>query len=262
VNLPRRAFLTRSGLALLGLACLRFPAFAAETRRTYRVKKGDTLSSIAVAHGTSVAALRSLNKLKDDRINAGQTLLLPAPDIAKDEAPPAEVPRDAAPASVLAPVIAASRGLRIEPGRWRQIVVHHSGIEAGNAKSYDGAHRRRGMENGLAYHFVIGNGRDSGDGLIEIGPRWTKQLLGGHVRSVAVNEYSLGICLVGNFEKRSPGARQLASMHALIDWLRGPGLPGDARPNVTVHRWVDRNHTVCPGRRFPFAALKKRYPTG
>jgi hypothetical protein len=42
----------------------------------------------------------------------------------------------------------------------------YSAIKDGNAASYDRAHRRRGMENGLAYHFVIGNGVDSGDGEI------------------------------------------------------------------------------------------------
>jgi LysM repeat protein len=46
---------------------------------TYTVKKGDTLSAIAAAHGTTVAKLASLNGLKDaDEITAGQKLKLPA----------------------------------------------------------------------------------------------------------------------------------------------------------------------------------------
>src|SRR3974390_2523242 len=74
-----------------------------------------------------------------------------------------------------------TKHLHIAPGRWRWLVIHHSGTEYGNAAIYDRQHRERGMENGLAYHFVIGNGVDSGDGEIEIGPRWLKQLKGGHV---------------------------------------------------------------------------------
>ena len=35
-------------------------------------------------------------------------------------------------------------------------------------------HRDRGFDE-LGYHFVIGNGTNSGDGQIEVGPRWTKQ---------------------------------------------------------------------------------------
>lgn len=160
--------------------------------------------------------------------------------------------------AVLAKVIAATASIKIQRGRWRYVVVHHSGIEAGNAKSYGAAHRRRGMENGLAYNFVIGNGRDSGDGEIEIGPRWLKQIDGGHVRSDFHNAHGIGICLVGNFEKRRPSARQMASLTALVDWLREEA-PLGVKPKVTVHRLVDRNHTVCPGKYFPYTALKKRY---
>jgi LysM repeat protein len=42
----------------------------------YRVKRGDTLSSIARLFNTSVAALRSWNNLAGSRINAGQRLTI------------------------------------------------------------------------------------------------------------------------------------------------------------------------------------------
>jgi len=225
---------------------LRIPATAAAgsaDETTYTVKRGDTLSRIASAHGISVAALRQRNALRSDVIRVGQELVVPG----VATGPPA----------VLAGVIAATNRIRVDRARWRHIVAHHSGIEAGNATAYGNAHRRRGMEYGLAYHFVIGSGRDSGEGEIEIGPRWTQQQRGGHVRNQAVNEHGIGVCLVGNFEHRSPSARQLASFTALVDWLRaGQVAP---RCEFTVHRWVDRNHTVCPGRQFPFDAMKRRY---
>ncbi|NOY90959.1 MAG: LysM peptidoglycan-binding domain-containing protein [Deltaproteobacteria bacterium] len=48
---------------------------------TYRVRRGDTLSGIAVSQGTTLAALRRLNEgLRPDRIREGQTLNIPAPD--------------------------------------------------------------------------------------------------------------------------------------------------------------------------------------
>ncbi|MCU0792332.1 MAG: LysM peptidoglycan-binding domain-containing protein [Opitutaceae bacterium] len=255
----RRTFLQHAALALGGLVLLPSPLLlAAPAEKIHVVRKGDTLTSIAAAYRVTVAALRTRNRLNSSVIRVGQRLVIPG--ATGDSAPSVPAPSaPAANASVLAPVLAASRGLRITPGRWTHLVVHHSGIEAGNAKSYDGAHRRRGMENGLAYHFVIGNGRDSGDGQIEVGPRWTRQIYGGHVKSQAMNEHGIGICLVGNFEKRVPGSRQLASLHALLNHLRGDGLPGTSVPKVTVHRWVDRNHTVCPGRRFPYSDLKRRY---
>jgi membrane-bound lytic murein transglycosylase D len=46
------------------------------TKLVYRVRRGDTLSSIAQSFGTSVAALRSWNNLPGSRINAGDRLTI------------------------------------------------------------------------------------------------------------------------------------------------------------------------------------------
>ena len=244
----RRDFLRTSLLATTGLL-LSPPDLWAATLKAgesrYVVKKGDTLSTIAERNGVSVALLQRRNRIKGDRILVGQKLIIPV------------TPANAADVAALNPVVAATKQIRVDAKRWRYIVLHHSGIEDGNAKAYGAAHKRRGMEHGLAYHFVIGNGRDSGEGEIEIGPRWTKQLRGGHVRSSKVNNSGIGICLVGNFEKRRPSAKQLESAYALVDWLED-GLVNPSH-KVTVHRWVDINHTVCPGRHFPYSSLKRRY---
>lgn len=266
----RRAFLR---LCLLGVGGIAIgPSWlvaAAAGETVHVVRRGDTLSAIAKVHGVNLGDLRARNAIKGDKILVGQRVIIPprsssaVGDVGKSATANAAAARPAAIGApgggVLGPVRAVTAGLKVTPGRWTHLVVHHSGIEAGNAKSYDAGHRRRGMENGLAYHFVIGNGRDSGDGQIEVGPRWTRQVHGGHVRSEAMNEHGIGICLVGNFERRTPGKKQLASLYSLLDWLRADGLPGDRPPRVTVHRWVDRNHTVCPGRRFPYAELARRY---
>ncbi|MGE9292694.1 MAG: peptidoglycan recognition protein family protein, partial [Puniceicoccales bacterium] len=133
-----------------------------------------------------------------------------------------------------------------------------SAIEQGNAAIYGSAHERRGMENGLAYHFVIGNGIDSGDGEIEIGPRWHKQLRGGHVRSTQVNDVGIGICLVGNFENHPPTPRQHTSLILLVDYLRDNCVARDY--TFTVHKWVDGgNHTLCPGKHFPYKEMSGLY---
>ncbi len=244
----RRDFLHTACLALLGLVAAPHDLLAQNRSAgedVHTVRKGENLTLIASRHGVSVAALKARNQLRTDVIRVGQKLVIPGK-------------ATLAPPAALAGVVEATKSLRIARGRWKYIVTHHSGIEHGNARSYHAGHLRRRMEHGLAYHFVIGNGRDSGEGQIEIGPRWLKQLHGGHVKSDLHNEHGIGICLVGNFEQRRPSARQLASYHALVDWLRDDA-PLGGRPRVTVHRWVDRNHTVCPGRHFPFDDLRKRY---
>jgi membrane-bound lytic murein transglycosylase D len=46
--------------------------------RVHRVKKGQTLSTIAERYGTTVRAIRRKNKLPADRIQAGQSLMIPS----------------------------------------------------------------------------------------------------------------------------------------------------------------------------------------
>lgn len=210
---------------------------------TYTVRSGDTLGKIASAHNTSVGALRSANKISGDTIHPGQQLSIP-PSGRSDSH------------RYIAEVVRVTQGLRVRQRPWRYIVGHHSGINKGNAAIYDRFHRRR-MPNGLAYHFVIGNGTDSGNGHIEIGDRWRKQLQGGHVRTHAINDVGIGICLVGNFEERRPTPQQIAAFTELVQYLKYSLLGGNCQ--FTVHREIDGNHTLCPGRLFPTAQMHQRF---
>ncbi len=64
----------------------------------YVVKAGDYLGKIAAAHGTTVAAIKQLNKLSGDVINIGQKLRLPDSAKSVDTARPVSLPPAAAPA--------------------------------------------------------------------------------------------------------------------------------------------------------------------
>lgn len=139
--------------------------------------------------------------------------------------------------------------LQIPADRWTMIICHHSALKEGNAAIYDKAHRKRGMENGLAYHFLIGNGVDSGDGQIEIGSRWLKQIKGGHVRSDEINEVAIGICLVGNLDTEKPTENQVAALKELLCYLRDDVV--GKKVKFTVHSKADPGHTACPGKNFP-----------
>lgn len=209
--------------------------------KTYLVQSGDTLGKIASDHGTTVQALQTENDISGDRIYPGQPLIIPGGTAAA-------APR------YIGNVIQTTRGIQTNQRAWQYIVAHHSGVQNGNAAAYDRFHRRqRRMINGLAYHFVIGNGRDSGNGEVEIGDRWLQQLQGGHVSTHRVNEVGIGICLVGNFEERPPTPQQVTAFTELVHYLKNDLLGG--RPQFTVHREVDGNRTLCPGRHFPTARM-------
>ena len=103
------------------------------------------------------------------------------------------------------------------PGQWQAIVIHHSATPAGDSVTLNRQHTASGLA-GLGYHFVIGNGQGLGDGLVEVGYRWNRQLAGAHVASASAtesrngldrtslstadadqyNRHSIGICMIGN----------------------------------------------------------------
>jgi hypothetical protein len=158
-------------------------------------------------------------------------------------------------------VIDAIRRAPVKRRRWQFIVVHNSGTRQGNARVFDYYHRHvRRMQNGLAYHFVIGNGTSTGNGQIEVGDRWRRQINGGHVHSDYLNNISLGICLVGDFNRDRPTRAQLDSCEELIRYLRERcGGTGRGAIPVRPHREMNppRWPTDCPGDRFPYSWFRK-----
>ena len=214
---------------------------------TYTVVNGDTLGKIAQRHAISIRELKAANNLNRDLILVGQNLRIPA------NAPVQTVPTE----DLMAKVRAATAHIMVQGDKWQRIVVHHSAIKYGNVEKYDAAHRLRGMQNGLAYHFLIGNGIDAGDGEIEIGPRWLKQQPGGHVKNQLINQTAIGICLIGNFEKTHPSKKQLAAFTQLMDWLQEVTL--GKKVHFVGHRELKGEQTVCPGKHFPLALMHARY---
>jgi len=214
----------------------------------YVVQRNDTLYGIARRNGISATELAERNGLRGNaRLLVGQQLVIPSRAASKVASHPAldKSTRKA---------IAAARAA---PGRWRYIVIHHSGVEDGTIKSMDRYHReQRHMEHGLAYHFVIGNGNGMRDGQISVCQRWRKQLDGGHLRSQAQNRISLGICLVGNFDRHKPTTKQLQSLTALVGaLLQKCQLSPSA---VKTHQQINTVTTRCPGALFPTRAFLQK----
>jgi len=125
---------------------------------------------------------------------------------------------------------------------WRTITLHHSATSKGSAKLFHRDHLRRGM-GGLFYHFVIGNGSYTRDGLIEKGWRWKKQIK-------ANRPYDIQICLVGNFSQTEVSQAQLESVINLVRVLRSQY--GISIQNIRRHDDIKGKNTECPGKFFPF----------
>jgi hypothetical protein len=140
------------------------------------------------------------------------------------------------------------------PRKWLWIVVHHSATPTGCAATFDKMHRDKGWDE-LGYDFVIGNGSQSGDGQVEVGPRWPIQKHGAHTKTPdnRYNEHGIGICLVGNFEETDPTPAQMRSLAKLVGYLEHTyNIP----PNCVIgHR--DAKPTECPGKNLNIMLVRR-----
>lgn len=148
---------------------------------------------------------------------------------------------------------------RVAEREWKWIILHHSDDRSGNLAKYDDVHRNtNGWENGCGYHFVIGNGSQSGDGEVEMSDRWIRQIQGAHAKVPGnrFNERGIGICLVGDFDEggRRPTPAQMKELARLIRWLKARYRIQDS--DVQGHS--DCSATQCPGRYFPWDELRAR----
>jgi len=202
------------------------------------VASKETLWRIARNYNTDINQIMRVNRIQDPaHLAVGQRLLIPGPrypSVTQPQRPGISGQVE----SLIGPVQHKTR--------WRSITVHHSATLGGNAGIFGRNHQARGM-GGLFYHFVIGNGIGSADGLIEAGWRWKAQ--------AQVNRPNeIEICLVGDFNRQDISDRQWDSLVQLISVLR-------RQYNIPVacirrHKDVTRKATECPGKNFPFYRLK------
>jgi hypothetical protein len=124
--------------------------------------------------------------------------------------------------------------------RW--IVVHHSASDRGATVSeIERWHRQRGWDD-IGYHWLV-----DADGIIWQGR--AEHLIGAHARGV--NNESIGICCIGNFELEEPSAAILDSLIRL-----SAGIAARYHLDETCiipHREVgnvsaENTQTLCPGK--------------
>jgi hypothetical protein len=202
------------------------------------VQVGPSRSAAGSFRGTSFRGIGSSGS--DERLSI-EDLGPPPTRVTKPDTPRSTTPATGA----LSPAERRDWGVPLRRP-WQYIVVHHSATPAGNAAAFHVAHRERGWD-GLGYHFVIGNGRKSPDGRIEVGFRWGQQREGAHAGNDLMNDRGIGICLVGDFNQSAPTAAQMRALRRLCDYLSA--YCEIAPQNLRLHR--DFRKTACPGRHFP-----------
>ena len=120
-----------------------------------------------------------------------------------------------------------------------EIIIHHSLSTFGSAKIIKKWHLERGFAD-IGYHYVI-----TKDGKLQKGR--DLELQGAHARGK--NETSIGICLVGDFSKHPPDARQINTLLCLI---RSLCFIYCKELKVNFH------HKTCPGIMFARAHFLRR----
>jgi len=117
-----------------------------------------------------------------------------------------------------------------QPLAWKSIIIHDTGTLAGSSESINRAHERLGR-GGLGYHFVINNGSEKDDGLIEVGFRWPTQLVGSFLDGEGAEVWhrdTIGICLVGDADRQAMTPAQVRELVWLVQQLqRRFNVPAD-----------------------------------
>jgi len=141
----------------------------------------------------------------------------------------------------------------MDRGRWRGIVIQHSGSVHGSAATLAAEHQARRLH-GLGHHFVIGNGHGADDGELYVGYRWLDQLPGAHTggpHEDLINRSYIGICLIGDGDRRGFSERQIRRLTQLVRALQARFDLADDQ--ILLER--DVAPVTSPGRRFPEAGF-------
>ncbi|WDE96404.1 N-acetylmuramoyl-L-alanine amidase [Lentisphaera profundi] len=217
------------------------------------VKKGETLTAIAKRYRSSVNSIVRTNKLKSSTINIDQKLYInsaynPYKKSKKKPTLPGQV--KVVPRSQWCQYNMKSN---VNPmGHIKKITVHHTTAPANLAKMSDvtylniieKTHQKKNWAS-IGYHYIIGR-----DGTIYQGRPIKYQ--GAHVSGA--NSNNIGVSLIGDFNKKLPNSKQLASLNTMLGYLRKKYQ----LPATKVYGHKHLGQSECPGRQLEKWLLQYR----
>jgi len=129
----------------------------------------------------------------------------------------------------------------------KYIILHHSATDADTFESIKRYHMEvRGWKD-IGYHYLIEK-----DGALYKGR--DEKTTGAHTKGM--NSESIGICLVGNFDKYEPNEAQLKTLNDLISDIQYRyNIPNE---NIKMHRDF-ADYKTCPGLKFPIEEVRNMH---
>lgn len=102
-------------------------------------------------------------------------------------------------------------------GRWTSIYIHQSRTPSGDALTVG----QQSTVFGVSDHFVLGNGDGAGDGEIQVGQRWNRQIpAAAPTAGSSIQSNCISICLVGDFDTTVPTPTQIRRLSQLVSSLQ------------------------------------------
>lgn len=104
----------------------------------------------------------------------------------------------------------------VQLDRWHYVYIHQSKTPQGNAMTLG-----KGLPDGVADHFIIGNGDGLTDGELQISQRWNHQDSAASAsKTIKVDPDCISICIVGDLDRAAPTPMQLARLGQLVQALQ------------------------------------------
>lgn len=134
----------------------------------------------------------------------------------------------------------------------RYIIIHHTGRNNDFPFFIKLRHVfLRGWED-IGYHFLIGNTRPfTIDGKLYQGR--DEAFEGAH--ALGYNQCSIGVCLIGNFNKKKPSKNQMETLYTfLVEKIKKHGL---SLESIKGHKELLNTRKKCPGKNIDMDEIRK-----
>ena len=131
------------------------------------------------------------------------------------------------------------------------IIIHHSQRKIDSPNLIKKRHLARGWED-VGYHYLIGNkSKLTKDGKLYKGR--SEKFQGAH--AFKYNKKSLGICLIGNFDKTKPSKKQIQTLIKFLkEKMKKHKIP---IKNILGHRELPEVVKSCPGKFMDMNLIRK-----